>query len=198
MSYKEKTEAALSCKGDAALTCRGDATLFYWEKRNSELLKDATLICWEDTTLDHWEDATMDRWEDAALHPWEKCCLEPLREMLPWTFKGNAALVRWDKCDSNPLRETQLWSVERNATLIRWEKCSSDPLIETQTCVLQFDGGDAAFRLVKGRRLQNAAFEASYAGSFNAKLALTVGDMCHWDFPEQNSCVSSKLNLIFA
>ena len=36
------------------------------------------------------------------------------------------------------------------------------------------------------------------AGSFKAKPALTVGDACHWDFPEQKSRVSLRQGLIFA
>ena len=61
---------------------------------------------------------------------------------------------------------------------------------------------DVAFKLEKGRGVQNAAFKkgrglqdatskASHAilikdfvGSFNAKSALTVGDLCPWCLPE--------------
>ena len=48
--------------------------------------------------------------------------------------------------------------------------------------------------LVNGRELQDAASEASHAiclkdlvGSFNAKLALTVGDLCRRRFLERQS-----------
>ena len=90
----------------------------------------------------------------------------------------------------------------------------------TQACVLQFDKGSVAFRLVKrcelldaaiesvkerglqdvafklvnGHGLQDAVFQASHAirledfvGSFNAKSALTIRDLCLWGFPEQKS-----------
>jgi len=47
---------------------------------------------------------------------------------------------------------------------------------------------------VNGRELHDAASEASHAvylkdlvGSFNAKSALTVGDLCHWCFPGRQS-----------
>ena len=93
----------------------------------------------------------------------------------------------------------------------------SELLRETQTCVLQFDKGDMAFRLVKGRGLQNAAFKlvngrglqdaaskASHAicledfvGSFNAKSALTVGDLCFGVSRSKNPHVSFTLDLIF-
>ena len=51
-------------------------------------------------------------------------------------------------------------------------------LLEMQARVLHFDGRDIVFRLVKGRELQNTAFEAPHAfrredlaRSFNAKSA---------------------------
>ena len=44
------------------------------------------------------------------------------------------------------------------------------------------------------RKLRDAASDTSHAvrlkdhvGSLNAKSALTVGDLCHWCFPEQQS-----------
>ena len=53
---------------------------------------------------------------------------------------------------------------------------------------------DVTFKLMKGCGLQDTAFNASHAiqledfvGSFNAKSALTVGDLCLWDFSEQKS-----------
>ena len=51
---------------------------------------------------------------------------------------------------------------------------------------------DADFKLVNGCRLQGAASKPSHAirfedfvGSFNAKSALTVGDLCLWGLTEQ-------------
>ena len=67
---------------------------------------------------------------------------------------GNAAMIYQEKHNSDSLRGCGSGSLRgRVSKLLR----------ETQTCVLQFDKGDAAFRLVKGRGLQDAAFEASHA-----------------------------------
>jgi len=93
-------------------------------------------------------------------------------------FFGDAALICREKHGSDLLRETRLWiiertrlwSFERNAALNCWDKRGTDLLrdaalicLETQACILQFDGGDTIFMLVKGQGLQNAAFEASHA-----------------------------------
>ena len=56
------------------------------------------------------------------------------------------------------------------------------------------DFGMQPSSLVNGRELQDAASKASHAirlkdlvGSFNAKSALTVGDLCRGRFPERQS-----------
>jgi len=70
MSYREETQASLSCGWDTTINCREAATLIYWETRlwivwrtGSGLLRDATLICWENATLIYLKEATLNCWE---------------------------------------------------------------------------------------------------------------------------------------
>ena len=148
------------CDWDTALTCSKDAALilFYWcgsnrlretllwsikrnvtlilfERRDSELLREMWLWSLKRNTI--W---TIER---NAIWPIE-------RSQLCWHIE-RTRLWFVEKTQLWMLRETRLWIIERNVAL---------SLLETQACVLQLVGGDALFRLVKGRGLQNTVFKA--------------------------------------
>jgi len=62
------------------------------------------------------------------------------------------------------------------------------------------DFGTRPSFLVNRRELRDAASKASHAillkdhvGSFNAKSALTVGDLCYWCFPERRSTYQLRI-----